>query len=169
MRRQTQVILYNLLPATFWVLAIGCSFASFFIWDIPWRGLWGYLTGLLLLIVVEKVRRIERHTSSEPECFLLALFLGIMSYQTPTVVFLVVPFWVYLYAHNLFPFRSFMATFLGYGAVAIWAAVFYYLGWIGNPWADFFATDYLWGWIPLGSMIVAWVASTIARQNLRVR
>jgi hypothetical protein len=53
--------------------------------------------------------------------------------------------------------------------VAVWAAVFIWLGWIDNPWAHFFAKENAWGWIPAGAILIAWLATTIARQTLRER
>ena len=76
---------------------------------------------------------------------------------------------IYLIYQNLFSFRAFIATLIGYAVVAIWAAIFIVLGWIANPWAHFFATENAWGWIPTGAILLAWLASTIARQTLRVR
>ena len=99
----------------------------------------------------------------------MALLLGIASYWIPTVVFLTIPVWAYLIYRNLFSGRSLLATFLGYAMVAIWAAVFIFFGWIANPWAHFFALENALGWIPLGAILIAWLASTIVRQNLRVR
>lgn len=99
----------------------------------------------------------------------MAILLGVASYWLPTVLFLTVAFWVYLIYKNLFSFRSLVATLIGFALVAIWAAIFVYVGWIANPWADFFAIENAWGWIPTGAILLAWLASTIARQILRVR
>ena len=99
----------------------------------------------------------------------MALLLGIASYWIPTVVFLTIPVWAYLIYRNIFSGRSLLATLLGYVTVAIWATVFILLGWIANPWANFFALENALGWIPLGAILIAWLASTIVRQNLRER
>ena len=99
----------------------------------------------------------------------MAIFFGIASYWLPTVVFLTIPVWAYLIYQNLFSGRSFLATFLGYAVVAIWAAVFIFFGWIANPWAHFFAIENALGWIPSGAVLLAWLGSTIVRQTLRVR
>lgn len=99
----------------------------------------------------------------------MGVLLGIASYAMPTVVFLTLPVWAYLIYRNLFNLRSFIATLLGYALIAIWAAVFIALGWIGNPWACFFASENALGWIPLGAILLAWLASAIARQQLRIR
>ena len=122
---------------------------------------------MLLCIVI--IGRIKRHSSSIEQCFQMAILLGIASYWLPTVLFLTVAFWAYLIYRNLFSFRSFVATFIGFALVAIWATIFIYLGWIANPWADFFAIENAWGWIPTGAILLAWLASTIAQQILRVR
>lgn len=173
MRRQTQVILYHLLPAVFWLLAIGGSLVP----ALPSLNTklstlnyyCGYLVTAFVLIVIVIIGRLKRHTSSIEECFQMALLLGIASYWLPTVLFLTLAFWIYLIYQNLFSFRAFIATLIGYAVVAIWAAIFIVLGWIANPWAHFFATENAWGWIPTGAILLAWLASTIARQTLRVR
>ena len=130
---------------------------------------WGFLVAAIVLIVILLIGRIKRHASSVEECFLMALLLGVASYWLPTVVFLTVPVWAYLIYRNIFSGRSILATLLGYAVVAIWAAVFIAFGWIVNPWAYFFASENALGWIPLGAILLAWLASTIARQILRVR
>ena len=129
----------------------------------------GYWVAAIVLIVILFIGRIKRHASSVEECFGMALLLGVASYWLPTVVFLTIPVWAYLIYQNLFSGRSFLATFLGYAVVAIWAAVFIFFGWIANPWAHFFALENALGWIPLGAVLLAWLGSTIVRQTLRVR
>lgn len=175
MKRHTQVILYHLLPALFWALAIGGSLTTYFILPSLQGGdggrlfLFGYLVTALVLFVILIIGRIKRHSSSIEQCFQMAILLGVASYWLPTVLFLTVAFWTYLIYKNLFSFRSLVATLIGFVLVAIWAAIFVYVGWIANPWADFFAIENAWGWIPTGAILLAWLASTIARQNLRVR
>ena len=168
-------MLYHLLPAVFWLLAIGGSLVPVLLQitnhqlPITNNYYYGYLVAALVLIVILLVGRIKRHSSSIEECFQMALLLGIASYWLPTVVFLTIPVWAYLIYRNIFSGRSILATLLGYALVAIWAAVFILFGWIANPWADFFASENALGWIPLGAILLAWLASTIARQILRVR
>lgn len=128
-----------------------------------------FAPAVLSLLSVLIVSRIHRHASSAEECFLVALLLGIASYWLPTVLFLILPVWAYLIYRNLYSLRSFTATLLGLATVAIWAAVLVVFGAIGNPWADFFATKNLWAWIPTGAVLIAFIASTIARQTLRER
>ena len=175
MRRATQNRLYHLLPVVFWLLAIVGTLVPVFLNFTPYtlhltsNYYWGYLVSLLVLLVILLIGRIKRHTSSVEECFQMALLLGIASYWLPTVLFLTLIVWGYLIFRNLFSLRSFFATLIGYSLVAIWAAGFILLGWIANPWADFFAKENALGWIPLGAILVAWLASTIARQILRVR
>ena len=168
-------MLYHLLPALFWALAIGGSLTTYFILPSLQGGdggrlfLFGYLVTALVLFVILIIGRIKRHSSSIEQCFQMAILLGVASYWLPTVLFLTVAFWTYLIYKNLFSFRSLVATLIGFVLVAIWAAIFVYVGWIANPWADFFAIENAWGWIPTGAILLAWLASTIARQNLRVR
>ena len=168
-------MLYHLLPAVFWLLAIGGSLVpvilhiTHYTLHITPNYYYGYLVAAIVLVVILLVGRIKRHASSVEECFLMALLLGVASYWLPTVVFLTVPVWAYLIYRNIFSGRSILATILGYAVVAIWAAVFIAFGWIVNPWAHFFASENALGWIPLGAILLAWLASTIARQILRVR
>jgi len=173
MKRHTQEILYHLLPAVFWLLAIGGSLVPllpFFRLSVPINNyLFGYLVAAIVLIVFVIIGRIQRHSSSIEECFQMALLLGVASYWLPTVVFLTLPIWGYLIYQNLFSWRSFLATMIGYITVAIWAAGFVLVGWIDNPWAQFFAEENAIGWIPLGAILVAWLGSTIARRILRIR
>ena len=129
----------------------------------------GYIVAALVLLVIVIIGRIERHGSSVEQCFQTALLFGVASYWLPTVVFLTLPVWGYLIFKNLFCWRSFLATLIGYAVVAIWAAGFVFMGWITNPWADFFAQENALGWIPLGAILIAWLASTITRNILRVR
>ena len=165
--------LYHLLPAVFWLLAIGGSLIpmlpslNFKLSTFNYYS--GYWVAAIMLIIILFIGNIKRHASSVEECFVMALLLGIASYWIPTVVFLTIPVWAYLIYRNLFSGRSLLATFLGYALVAIWAAVFIFFGWIANPWAHFFALENALGWIPLGAILIAWLASTIVRQNLRER
>ena len=129
----------------------------------------GFIVAALVLLVIVIIGRIERHGSSVEQCFQMALLFGVASYWLPTVVFLTLPVWGYLIFKNLFSWRSFLATLIGYAVVAIWAAGFMLMGWITNPWADFFAQENALGWIPLGAILIAWLASTITRNILRVR
>ena len=175
MRRATQNTLYHLLPVIFWLLAVVGTLVPVILNFTPYtihltpNYYWGYLVTALVLFCIVIIGRIKRHTSSIEECFQMAVLLGVASYWLPTVLFLTLAFWAYLIYQNLFSFRSFVATLLGFALVAIWATIFIYLGWIANPWADFFATENAWGWIPTGAILLAWFASTIARQILRVR
>ena len=66
-------------------------------------------------------------------------------------------------------FRAFIAILIALAMDALYAAIFIYLGWIDNPWLHFFEPDYAWGWIPVGAIFIAWLASTIVRQLLRER
>ena len=165
--------LYHLLPAVFWLLAIGGSLVPallpFTFRLSPFNYYSGYWVAAIMLIIIVFIGNIKRHASSVEECFVMALLLGIASYWIPTVVFLTIPVWAYLIYRNLFSGRSLLATFLGYAVVAIWAAVFIFFGWIANPWAHFFALENALGWIPLGAILIACLASTIVRQNLRER
>jgi hypothetical protein len=167
MTRRTQAILSHLLPAIFWTLAIGGSLIPF-VFDIP-RYAWGYIPIAIVLFCIVKLGGIQRHTSSVNVCFEVALLIGIASYWLPTVLFLILPAWAYLIYINVFSVQSITATLIGLATVAVWAFVFISMGWIANPWAEFFAPKNAWGWIPTGAILLAWLASTIVRRNLRVR
>ena len=169
MRRHTQIVLYHLLPAVFWLLAIGGSLVPLLpILNLHFS-IFNYIPAALTVWAIHIIGGIKRYTNSVEECFLMALLLGIASYWLPTIVFLTIPAWIYLTFQNVFSFRAWMATLIGYAVVAIWAIIAVYLGWIDNPWEAFFASKNAWGWIPTGAVLIAWIASTIARQNLRVR
>ena len=67
---------------------------------------WGYLSAALTLIGIFILSRIQRHTRSVEQCFQVAVLLGIAAYWLPSIVFLILPIWGYLYYKNLFEFRS---------------------------------------------------------------
>ena len=160
------MILYHLLPAVFWLLAIGGSIVP--LWFIP-HFAWNYIPAVLVMLCIAVLSRIRPHTAAIEPSFQAALLLGIASYWLPTVVFLTIPIWVYLIYRQLFNLRVFLATLIGYSVVAIWASLAVYMTWIPNVWLHFFATENAWGWIPTGASLIAWLASSIARQALRVR
>ena len=100
MKRQTQEILYHLLPVVFWLLAIGGSMVPLLpVFDMSFCAM-NYVVALIALICVGIIGRIRRHTSSVEECFQVALLLGIAAYWLPSVVFLIVPIWGYLIYQN---------------------------------------------------------------------
>ena len=169
MTRRTQNILYHLLPVVFWLLATGGVTVPLFWVSVPQNYLWGFLVVSIVLVCITILGRIMRRTSTVEQCFQVSLLLGVASYWLPTVLFLIIPMTGYLYYRHLFDGHSFLALFVGFGLVAIWAAVFILLGWIANPWADFWAIENAWGWIPTGAVLLAWLASTIVRRNLRER
>ena len=152
-------MLYHLLPVVFWLSAIVGSILTY-------RHLSGYIVMLVALLAVHIIHRIPRRAESVEQSFQIALLLGIASYWLPTVIFLIVPIWLYLIYQNIFSLRSFLATLIGLALVAVWVAVFSKLSTfnfqlqIGHN---------LSAWIPVGAFLFAYIASTIARQNLRVR
>gem|GEM_PF-1702225 len=174
MKRHTQEILYHLLPVVFWLLAIGGSVLPVFIVTFPnsqaiQNYLYGFLVAAIVLICIAIIAHIKRHESAVTPCFHVAFLLGVASYWVPTIVFMMLPFWIYIQYRRLFNMRVFVASLIGFALVAIWASIGVYIGWIANPWAEFFASKNAWGWIPTGAILITWLASTIARQNLRVR
>ena len=170
MKRQTQTILYHLLPVVFWLSAIGGSVLAY-------RQMSGYIVSIFALCAIHIIHRIPRWEEPVEQSFQVAVLLGIASYWLPSVLLLILPIWLYLMYRGLFGLRSVLATLIGLALVAIWAAVLYSLPFIFHlssftfylPWAHFFAIENAWGWIPVGAFLVAYIASTIARQNLHVR
>ena len=120
-----------------------------------------------MLLCIAIIRRIKRHTNSVEECLQVSLLLGIAAYWLPSVLFLILPIWGYLIYQNLFSLRSFLSTLIGFAIVAIWLIL------LSQVWPQTFHlspfTSNLYFWIPTGAAIFAWLASTIARQILRVR
>ena len=159
MKRQTQEILYHLLPIVFWLLATGGSVLFYREWQ-------GYVVALLALISAWLIRRIKRHASSEEECFVVGILLGIAAYWLPSVIFLILPVWAYLIYQNLFSLRSFLASLIGFAVVAIWMAV---LSVFQLSTFNFQLAHNVRAWIPTGAVLLAWLGSTIVRQTLRVR
>ena len=163
-------MLYHLLPVAFWLLAVGGSCIPLLPitnFQLPITNyLYGYLVAALVMACIGIIGRIKRHTSSVEECFLVALILGIASYWLPTVLFLILPIWGYLIYQNLFSFRSFLSTLIGLAVVAIWVLILNYFSIINY---HFSLSHNWWAWIPTGAALIAWLASTIARQILRVR
>ncbi|MBR2285512.1 MAG: hypothetical protein IJ900_03165, partial [Paludibacteraceae bacterium] len=126
MKRSTQNILYHTLPIVFWLLAgLVCALPWFFQLSTLHSQLstFIYLPALLALVSVMIVRHIPRHGDAIEPCFRIALLLGIAAYWLPSVVFLVLPIWVYLIYRNLFNLRAFTATLIGLATVAIWMMV----------------------------------------------
>ena len=172
MTRRTQTLLYHLLPIVFWLLAIGGNVvpvvlsAVYDTYALPDRYYFGYLVAALALLSIFVIRRIPRHTEAVEQCFQVALLLGIASYWLPSVVFLLVPIWGYLIYQNLLDTRSFIASLLGLAVVAVWIAVLHRFSL-----ADYhFSPAYnVWAWISTGSVLLAWLGTTIVRQILRVR
>lgn len=170
MKRQTQTILYHLLPVVFWLLAVGGSVLAY-------RQMSGYIVSIFALCAIHIIHRIPRWEEPVEQSFQVAVLLGIASYWLPSVLLLILPIWIYLMYRSLFGLRSVLATLIGLALVAIWAAVLYSLSFIFHlssftfylPWVDFFASKNALGWIPVGAFLVAYIASTIARQNLHVR
>ena len=175
MRRATQNRLYHVLPVVFWLLAAAGALVPGILrltlpdFSVPSAYYLGFLVATLVMIIILFIGRIQRHTSSVEECLWVGLIIGVASYWLPTVVFLILPIWVYLIYQNLFSFRSFLATLIGLAVVAIYFFVGLRLGWLTYSWTAFFSLDSLWGWIPTGAALIAWLTSTIARQTLRVR
>ena len=159
MKRQTQEILYHLLPIVFWLLATGGSVLFYREWQ-------GYVVALLALISAWLIRRIKRHASSEEECFVVGILLGIAAYWLPSVIFLILPVWAYLIYQNLFSLRSFLASLIGFAVVAIWMAV---LNFFQLSTFNFQLAHNVRAWIPTGAVLLAWLGYTIVRQTLRVR
>lgn len=159
MTRRTQVTLYYLLPAIFWLLAVGGS--ALFYHDWP-----GYVVTSLVLFCILILGRIKPYTTVVEQSFQIALLLGVASYWMPSALFLIVPAVGFLLFRRLFNLRTFLALLIGFAVVAIWFAVLSRLSILDY---SFSLTKNALSWIPIGAFMAAWLASTIVRQNLRVR
>ena len=84
----------------------------------------------------------------------------------PSALFLIIPAVGFLIFRRLFNLRTFLALLIGFAAVAIWLVLLSRLSILDY---SFSLTKNALGWIPIGAFIAAWLASTIVRQNLRVR
>ena len=171
MKYSQRILLRRLLPAIFWLLAIGGSIAPPFIFHLklPTNYWWGFVPVVFALLSLVIAKQIDRHAPYVKQMFQIAAILGIASYWLPTILFLIIPFYIYAIWKGTMNFRAFLAILIALMMDALYAAIFIHLGWIGNPWIHFFEPDYLWGWIPVGAIFIAWLASTIARQILRER
>lgn len=177
MNRHKATILSRVLPIVFWTLAVAGSVGIPFLLsalevqspDFNESYWWGFAVSALVMAVIGILKKLDRHEIAIQEAFSSSLLLGIASFWLPTVLFLTIPVIIFLIYYNHFSFRSFTAIIIGYATVAIWATVAIVLGWIPNNWAIFFSSSIAWGWIPLGSILLAWLGSTIVRQSLRVR
>lgn len=177
MNRHKATILSRVLPIVFWALAVAGSVGIPFLLsalevqspDFNENYWWGFAVSALVMAVIGILKKLDRHEIAIQEAFSSSLLLGIASFWLPTVLFLTIPIIFFLVYRNHFSFRSFTAILIGFATVAIWATVAIVLGWIPNNWAIFFSSSIAWGWIPLGSILLAWLGSTIVQQTLRVR
>ena len=164
MKRQTQEILYHLLPVVFWLLAAG-GMVLWEMYNVQFT-MYNYIPGILCLISALLLTHIKRHENAVVPSFQVAVLLGIAAYWLPSVLFLILPVWIYLVYRHLFDLRTFTAMLIGFALVAIWIAV-------GSIFSifnfQFSITNNLFVWIPTGIILLAWLGSTIVRQTLRVR
>ena len=81
--------------------------------------------------------------------------------------------WGYLIYRNLFSFKSFMASLIGLATVGIWLFVLYQLPITNHqlPITNYQSpiTNNLSAWIPLGAVLLAWLASAVTRHILQER
>ena len=116
--------LYYLLPVVFWLLAAGGSILPMLPVTGPMYQWQDYAGGFLVaadaLLVILIMSRIPKHSSSEEQCLLMGLLLGIAACWMPLIVLLSLPVWGWLTYRNLFSLRAFLATLIGYATVAVW-------------------------------------------------
>ena len=164
MKRQTQEILYHLLPVVFWLLAAG-GMVLWEMYNVQFT-MYNYIPGIVCLISALLLTHIKRHVNAVVPSFQVAVLLGIAAYWLPSVLFLILPVWIYLVYRHLFDLRTFTAMLIGFALVAIWIAV-------GSIFQivdfKFQISANLFVWIPTGIILLAWLGSTIVRQTLRVR
>ena len=158
-------MLYHLLPVVFWLLAAG-GIVLWVLLSPPASYVAAFLPAVLALISVLIIHHIPRHGDAVEPSLQMALILGVAAYWLPTVVFLLLPLWGYMVYRNLFNLRVFFASLIGLAVVAIWMAVISHLSTFHFPLQ---IGHNLSAWIPTGAVLSAWLASTIARQTLRVR
>jgi len=164
-RKSLNSKLYHLLPVAFWLLALG----GIVVWEILTNHqlpITNYIPVLLALLSGAIIRRIPRHTESVEQCFIVALLLGIAAYWLPTVTGLIVLIWFYLIYQNIFSFRSFLASLLGFACVAVWCAVLHLLSVISFPLSLSYNLSL---WLPTASILLAWLLTVLVRKHLRVR
>ena len=136
----------------------------------PWQEyVGGYLIALDALVVFFIIGRIPKHSSSEKECFLTGLLLGIAACRMPLIVLLTIPVWGWLIYRNLFSLRAFLATLIGYATVAVWLFAVYL-----SPLSEEYPLRLsllanLPFLIPVLSILLAWLLSAITRHLLRER
>ena len=157
-------LLYHLLPVAFWLLAIG-GIVLGEIYNLQFT-IYNYIPAVLVLISTLIIRHISPHTDPIVQCFQVSLLLGLASYWLPSVLFLMIPVWVYLVYRRLFSLRAFSASLIGFACLAVWMVV---LSFFQLSTFNFQLSTNLFAWIPIGSVLFAYIASTIARQILRVR
>ena len=165
MTRQTQNMLYHLLPVAFWLLAIGAIVLWQFIFNSQFS-IFNYLPALLALIATMRIRHVPRHTDATEPCFQVGLLLGLASYWLPSIVFLILPVWGWLIYQNLFSLRVLLASLIGWATVAIWIAVLSQFSIVN---CAFSIANALPAWFPVAAVQIAYLTSTIVRHNLRVR
>ena len=172
MTRQTQKLLYHLLPVAFWLLAIGgIVLWHWFYLQTPITNhksqITNYIPALLALVSALIIRHIPRHQTAEEPAFQASVLLGVAAYFLPSVLVLLLPMWVYLLYRHLYSWRVFFASLIGVALVAIWVMVLSYL----RPESFQLSTFnfQLSRWIPTGTCLLAYIGSTIVRQTLRER
>lgn len=126
-----------------------------------WRG--QVLTSILLL-VVSVYQHIDRHRieSVAEKTFMIAILLGVASYFLPSSILLIIPCVLLLMYRQSFDGQSLLAILIGFGVVAIYAAIFIWLGWIDSVWFDFFSMQTLGRWLFPGTLLVAYIINAIA-------
>ena len=171
MKRQTQKLLYHLLPVAFWLLAIG----GIVLWHLFYlqspisnfqSSISNYAPALLVLISALIIRHIPRHRTAEEPAFQAAVLLGVAAYFLPSVLVMLLPMWVYLIYRHLYSWRVFFASLIGIALVAIWVMVLSQFSILNS---QFSIAHNVCAWFPTGTCLLAYIASTIVRQTLRER
>ncbi|MCQ2323761.1 MAG: hypothetical protein MJZ53_02780 [Paludibacteraceae bacterium] len=142
--KQKQIIRYT-VPAALWLL-VGVGLFCFYRF-CPYPRWEGALTIFLIPLIFWKANR--RRGAWAKEICSSVICLGIASYWLPSIVFLTPLVWAYVAHWRFITDRMFIATALGYGIVAFYAAIAIYLGWIDNPWKCFFCWKWAYRWIPV--------------------
>lgn len=171
--RQTSNILYHLLPIVFWLLAGGvCIYCAFFSQTFVLSRTAYFAHLILYILILSILVHVRRRDTSIEACFQIGFLLSIAAYWLPPVIVLLVPIWIYFIVIQSFSFRAFLSSLIGVAVVALYAFIAVRCNWISNPWHYLWSGQYAfrWAeWLPLIALIVAWIASTIARRNLHAR
>lgn len=171
MNYKTRKTLTILLPIALILLAVGglvgLRFGGILTTDALINGL---VTSLVSWVSIFVVLGVDRHqVYASEEAFLSSLLIAAVSYLLPVIIGIQLALWVILILRNTFNARVFVASLLGYAALAIIYGPLVCLGLLDNNWVAPFETTRLMPAIVVGLFWLSYILVTIVRQSLRVR